>query len=426
MMISNNYLALCIGVSLLVVSITTSLELTKLISMIILAEINSYHASGSDEKGRIDYHSEDNANIVRVVEGNNVHIHADPQNKQDTKSELGREEYDDQQKQLQQCPSIVRNKAGLFDREKSDSPLKDDFDDTILLVSSNYAYYNMLQNWEFLANELNLQWAVLALDDKLYDELGPSRAIPPDEKFSVSGGQSFRKGNFNGLSCNKIRMALQVAHNCEVDVVFSDADNIFFKNPFEHDLGRLIKSKKYDYLYQPNDPARHPRADRCLRGRPRREANTGFYYFSHKSEIYKSIAESTLERCLDQGNTLDDQSLFWREFWKIKEQLTSNGNDETHNRSGIDFNHCRLEEYENSTSVISDENTFNFCCVDPFYYPTGGHDARSGPSNNDPITYHSNYAHSYGQKVEKLVYARSDGHGWNMSRFEDGIGGLLN
>ena len=32
-------------------------------------------------------------------------------------------------------------------------------------------FINMLQNWEYLAQELNIKWAVLALDDDLYDEL---------------------------------------------------------------------------------------------------------------------------------------------------------------------------------------------------------------------------------------------------------------
>ena len=49
----------------------------------------------------------------------------------------------------------------------------------ILLVSSNYAYYNLLQNWEYLAKELGFKWAVLVLDEDLFEELGPKRAVPP-------------------------------------------------------------------------------------------------------------------------------------------------------------------------------------------------------------------------------------------------------
>mmetsp|Transcript_26531 Transcript_26531/g.58114 ORF Transcript_26531/g.58114 Transcript_26531/m.58114 type:complete len:509 (-) Transcript_26531:1514-3040(-) len=398
-----------------------------------------------DETSKSNYFIEDKVNIIRTDEGKNIHIHINIISN-DTKAEGTRKEEKDHQKQEQLCPSIIRNKIGLFDKEKSNSSLKDDFDDTVLLVASNYAYYNMLQNWEFLANKLDLQWAVLALDDKLYEELGPSRAIPPEENFAVSGAHSWGKGNFKELSCNKVRMALQIANSCNVNVVFTDADNIFFQNPFEHDLGRLIKSKRYDYLYQPNHPASNPREDQCLQGIPRDEANTGFYYFNHKSKTYKAIVEKTLERCQDPGNKLDDQSTFWQEFWNIKQSITGVGKStRTRKRSkgrrrrrrsndddsGIDFHHCGLSEYENpaldraNESAAKHYDTFSYCCMDPYYYPTGDHDSKQGPSNNDPITYHGNYAKNYGVRVEKLLNARPDQHGWDPSRFKDGIGGLV-
>ena len=235
-------------------------------------------------------------------------------------------------------------------------------------------------------------------------------------------------------------MALQVAISCKVNVVFTRVDNVFFQNPFEHDLGRLIKSKRYDYLYQPNDPAWNPREDQCLHGNPRDEANTGFYYFSHKSEMYKTIAKSTLGRCQDPNNNLDDQTLFWQEFWNVKRNITGIGNSDsssipsssTLTRNDTTFRHCGLSEYENPIFDPKDQTegnnngAFNYCCLDPYYYPIGKHKQKRGPSNNDPITYHANYAWTYGKKVQKLVYARPDGYGWNMSRFEDGIGGILN
>ena len=405
-----------------------------------------------DKTSKSNYFIEDEANIIRTDEDKNIHIHINiissdtktegVRKKEEDQTEGARKEVEDHQKLEQHCPSIIRNKIGLFDKVKSNSPLKDDFDDTILLVASNYAYYNMLQNWEFLANKLDLQWAVLALDDKLYEELGPSRAIPPEENFAVSGAHSWGKGNFKQLSCNKVRMALQIANNCNVNVVFTDADNIFFQNPFEHDLGRLIKSKRYDYLYQPNHPASNPREDQCLQGIPRDESNTGFYYFNHKSKIYKAIVEKTLERCQDPGNKLDDQSTFWQEFWNVKQSITGVGKRPKKTRkgrrrsnddnSGIDFHHCGLSEYENPALDRADESkakhydTFSYCCMDPYYYPTGHHDSKQGPSNNNPITYHGNYAKNYGVRVEKLLNARPDQYGWDTSRFKDGIGGLLN
>jgi hypothetical protein len=32
-------------------------------------------------------------------------------------------------------------------------------------------------------------------------------------------------------------MVLQVLEDCRIDVVFSDADNTFYQNSFDHDLG---------------------------------------------------------------------------------------------------------------------------------------------------------------------------------------------
>jgi len=312
-----------------------------------------------------------------------------------------------------QCPSVIRKKVGLFNEETSSSPLKDDFKDTILLVSSNYAYYNMLQNWEYLANELGLKWAVLALDERLYEELGPEKAVAANHSFSVSGAQSFRRRDFSTLTCNKMRMAHDITTKCKVNVVFSDADNIFFKNPFEHDLGRLIRSKRYDYLYQPNHPAKEPRKDRCIQGQPRKESNTGFYYISHGNEVYKRVLEATLEKCQGEGNVIDDQTLFWESFWKLKNEIegSKKGN----------FHHCGSEEYDNP-DVFLTKASFMWCCVDPYYYPIG-----SGLNNRDPVTYHANWVggRGYDGKVEKLSNIRPDKHGWNQSRFKDGVGGIL-
>ena len=68
---------------------------------------------------------------------------------------------------------------------------------------------------------------------------------------------------------------------------------------------------------------------------------------------------------------------------------------------------------------------FNYCCLDPYYYPTGKHDPSEGPINQDPITYHANWVLSYKIKVQKLIFSRRDHHGWNESRFLGKHGGLL-
>lgn len=213
----------------------------------------------------------------------------------------------------------------------------------------------------------------------------------------------------------------------------------FFKNPFEHDFGKLIKTKRYDYIYQPNTPASKPRESQCLQGKPRHEANTGFYYFSHESETYKTIIERTLKRCKRQRNKLDDQKLFWQELWKVKKKLegslkSSNSSDvaaSTSSNYTAVFQHCQLADYEDSTIVPNYQtngkkySSFQYCCIDPYYYPIGKHDERRGPPNRDPVTYHANFGSKYEKKVKKLEFARRDGYGWNKSRFKDGKGGIL-
>ena len=425
-----NFLVSCLCSGLLVVSILTNSTIQSTVRNLseVQMDVEEISMQGSlrkqrnhvtvsvrDENNKLISYNDDNANIRSTFEGNDIRIDIETF-KQSESMDLTKEEPNDQ------CLPIIRKKVGLFNEETSSSPVKDDFKDTILLVSSNYAYYNLLQNWEYLANELDLKWAVLALDEKLYNELGPDRAVPPQHSFSVSGAYGWREGQFQTLSCNKMRMAYEIATNCKVNVVFSDADNVFFKNPFEHDFGRLIRSKRYDYLYQTNHPVYEPREDWCMQGKPRAEANTGFYYISHDNDVYKRVVESTLERCQDPNNDIDDQSLFWQEFWKVKKDI------EGHYGGPVkgSFHHCGFEEYEDPESVQEDtKSSFNWCCLDPYYYPTGNNDVEKGPSNRDPVTYHANYAREYRKKILKLKYARPDQYGWDQSRFKDGVGWIL-
>lgn len=284
--------------------------------------------------------------------------------------------------------------------------MKDKFQDVVLLVSSNTAYLDFLQNWEYLASQLHLQWAVLAMDEDLHHQLGEERAVPSLSEYSVLGVQHFRKGGFNTLTCNKMRMVLSVAEECDVDVLFTDADNIFYHNPLDHDLGRLVESRRYDYIYQPNSKnvGAEPRNHQCLQGHPEREANTGFYYMNRNSHFMKHVINATLYRCEQPSNRLDDQTLFWQEVWKH------------HLDDNTAMHHCKLDEYESPSTVnleASKDVDFSFCCLDPHYYPIGFADP---PYNNDSITFHANYAKGKEGKIQKLLRSRSDQYGWNTTR----------
>lgn len=302
----------------------------------------------------------------------------------------------------EECPLAVKKNIGVYDKSKKHSgDVVDDFGDVILLTAANDAYLSVLQNWEYLANELGLKWGVLALDEDLYEKLGPERAVHPGED-AVAGRHRFRKGDFNKIVCNKFKLVLDVVEKCDVDVVFSDADNIFYKNPFEHDLGRLIKSKRYDYVYQSNTPLETDKGhDQCLDGIPHKENNTGFYYFNRKSKRLKEMFAKTLVRCNNPTVDKDDQSIFWN---------IMRGKMKTDNT----FRHCDYNEYQEPTQYNLDhmqsESSFNFCCLDPYHYPIG---SPGVPFNKDPVTYHANWG---GKKEGKLWGSRADHHGWDESR----------
>ena len=307
------------------------------------------------------------------------------------------------------CPLAIRKNIGIYSEKarKNGKDPDNSFRNVVLVTSSNSAYTKFLKNWEYLANELGLQWVVLALDNFLYFELGVEKAVKPGSD-SVMGVGLFRSTRFNKMSCNKLKRVLDIVNDCDVDVVFSDADNIFYHDPFEHDLGRLIKAQRYDYVYQSNEhePNVQHGQDSCLQGHPRPEANTGFYYFSRKSEWLKQAFEETLEKCNNPDNHLDDQALFWKTFWELTKV----------NPMGI--SHCEYDEYleptKHNLDQVQSKTNFNFCCPDPYHYPTGNGQTTFNP---DPITYHANFAYTHQEKIQKINDSRADHYGWDPARY---------
>jgi hypothetical protein len=307
---------------------------------------------------------------------------------------------------LSSCPVAVQNAIGLYNSSKRQS----DFSNAVLLTACNNEYSDMLSNWEFLAGRLNLKWAVLAMDDEIYQNLGPARAVPSNN-YSVSGEVEFRSAGFNILSCNKMRSVLSILQDCQVDVIFSDADNVFFHDPFQHDLGNLIKSGAYDYVYQVNRVrSKRPRSHSCLtKGQIEREGNTGFYYISWKSQTMKSIITEALSQCNHPKNKLDDQTLFWRALHK------------EHNVKKGSWQHCQQVNASVPSAITThprkEGGKFSLCCLDPFYYPTG---VGSEANPNDLISFHANLVKGKKGKISKLYNARPKDHlGWHWANYSD-------
>jgi hypothetical protein len=176
----------------------------------------------------------------------------------------------------------------------------------------------------------------------------------------------------------------------------------------------LIHSQRYEYIYQTNGAAPgHPLQDDCLKGIHSVEGNTGFYYVSRNSLTMEGIVNGTLERCGAADNQLDDQSLFWKEFHKVRRQRS---------QQKTPMHHCDIPEYlepmSQNRAHAENKSTFNYCCMDPYYYPVGRPDP---PRNSNPITYHANFIKGHNGKINKLRNSRSDGYGWNKERTKSSI-----
>lgn len=205
------------------------------------------------------------------------------------------------------CPPLVNKLKGVY---SATSKMQDDgFRNVLLLTAANHQFQYYLQNWQIIAGELGLQWVVLSLDKQVYELLGREGILLPEEHQVEMAGK-FGTSSYIKLVCNKIRVVLNLLHACNVDILFSDVDNVFLKDPFQHHLGSMIASGYYDYIYQTNDdwtvqPAQHT----CVsEGVSVLEGNSGFHYLRPTDNV-KNLLNETLRRCSETNNTFDDQTL---------------------------------------------------------------------------------------------------------------------
>lgn len=119
----------------------------------------------------------------------------------------------------------------------------------------------------------------------------------------------------------------------------------------------------------------------------------------------KEIIRDTLLECAALGNTIDDQTLFWRQL---------------HSKRNSSWHHCNAKEVDdakNRTTDLSDH--VSLCCFDPHHYATGfgqeGH-AAGIIAPQDLISFHANFGSNTNNKIAKLRLAREDGYGWDDAR----------
>lgn len=304
-------------------------------------------------------------------------------------------------KPTSKCPPLIQQRKGIYNYSTTDS--NDPFSNVLLLTAVNRQFENFLRNWEIIASDHSLQWVVLSLDQTIYDNLGgANHSILLPESQQVQQAGKFRTPSYIKLVCNKIRMVLELLEECQVEIVFSDVDNIFLKDPFAHDLGTMIRAGRYDYIYQTNHEwTQRPENHTCItEGRAVDEGNTGFHYLRPTANM-KRVLQKTVDRCDAKDNGIDDQTLLWNVLREESNATIS---------SPAAWQHCTpfAASRGSADSTRPDEGVSEFCCLDPHYYPIG----KKPPK--DPsvlVTLHVNY----GARIKKKGKLKSwVTNGWRL------------
>eukprot|EP00438_Fugacium_kawagutii_P025457 Skav225621 [mRNA] locus=scaffold4894:140675:148715:- [translate_table: standard] len=223
---------------------------------------------------------------------------------------------------------VVKKRAGVY-KDKDAHP---EFASVLLLTAANYAYFSIYNNWACNAERHGLDWAVIANDDKAFEELGPDRGLLAiGEK--VSGMNGWGSAKLDSVGRNKMFMVLTIMRVAELGVLFTDADNMFLGDPFAQGvhLGDLIRSGKYDYVYQ-EELAKAPAKDHVV---PGDGGNTGFFYATPRNnkkmisffvDVVAEVDRQREEAFRKSGERLGaDQPIFWQVMQKLRSTQGQSG-----------------------------------------------------------------------------------------------------
>ena len=295
----------------------------------------------------------------------------------------------------------LRDRRGLYRSGSSAPAWAAAYDNVVLVTAANYAYREVLENWECAAASLGLQWVVVAMDQEMYEHLGAERAVLTG-RTQVSGTQTFRKGGFNVMSCSKLA-AVGTFLKEGADVVFMDPDNVFVKDPFRpgEELGGLML-QGIDYVYSTNlpvqlwwpDPARPSSRGlmQCSAGSMEIEGNTGLYFIRAKTSrgedpnlpgsglSTRSLFRAAVSECSRQPDS-DDQTVFWQVLKNVKQR-----------------SHCTKQySLDGTVKVTVPRQRITTCCLDPRSYASGMLE-----TNPSLLTYHANFVTGLAPKIKKL------------------------
>lgn len=245
-----------------------------------------------------------------------------------------------------QCPASIEQAKGLYTNVKVNDNNHTDFaQNTVLLTAANLGYLPMLQTWEAYASSLNLKWAVLALDDWMFQH---ENAVETHSEFFLRRFQRYNSEGYWSLQCNIWRSILSIIERCEVDIIFSEVDNILVQDPFAagSDLGEKLRSNLYDYMYATDFPLSRRKQNECPAQRfPTKGESTGFFYIRQDNEPMKHVMRQILNECLDNSNDVPI------DFWKLMA------------RRG--YSHCNSNNNETKADLTgtATEEDLKICCM---------------------------------------------------------------
>lgn len=155
---------------------------------------------------------------------------------------------------------------------------------TIVLTALNYGYSHMMMSWVCNLRHLNItNFIVAALDEELY-KWAVVRGLPVYLETSITEGISssmiseatYGTDNFKQLTKMKSRVVLRILQ-LGYNVVWSDCDIVWFKNPLPHLMGHDA-----DLVIQTNAPDDEP-------ANGKRRINSGFYLARSNEQLIQAI-----------------------------------------------------------------------------------------------------------------------------------------
>jgi len=271
-----------------------------------------------------------------------------------------------------ECPASIDSAKGLY---ANDEVVDEALQNVVLLTAANLGYYPMLQTWESYASAANLKWAVLSLDEWVVQHHKGVNTIPTHPGFFQSRSQRYSSKGYHQLGCNKWRSVLSILERCQVDIIFSDVDNLFLQDPFsdESDLGQKLRSpNQYDYIYSTPFPLSEQNQMECGNDFPK-TGNTGFYFIRHDNAYLKDAIRQTLSVCREENFRLNDETIFWNIIREARRDQEWYHCDNTKINEPIITTTTvgeTMEEEDSRTTAAADNDFYHrtipkFCCMDP-------------------------------------------------------------